>query len=148
MRLIKRLDVVFQFFDLLANPRYLWRVIPIAALVVGYIQSAHSSAYSVAFYGTAAQVIPVILLVLAVELRVFEPPHKWTKSDRPKSKTWEDERAELQAEEWKGPLWVPQLLVLVALIASEIVALVAVGTERPSGPVSARASSWEQSRPA
>jgi hypothetical protein len=118
------------------RPAYLWRQIPTAAFVLTIVIASGSSAFSIAFYSVSAEVIPVLVLVLAVELRVFATPDMVRRVQSAGLRRDPGELLELiEADEWRGSVWLGLIVVLMAMIAGEIIALVAVATQEPAGTI-------------
>jgi hypothetical protein len=123
------------------SPRHLWRQLPIFALFLTGLLGAKSTLYSIHFYEVAAQIIPVVLLVLAIEFRAFAIPLKSlttpgsVSSERTSSSEMERQLEQIVEEDWEGPVWVALLLILFALVCGELVSLIAVGTQDAGGHI-------------
>lgn len=108
--------------------RFIPRLIPVAALIAGgAVGVLTSQTYKVAFYEAAAQIIPVFLLTLSIELRFFEFSHlrvAW----KAFVKSIEHGASGQQVTEHalEVNVLVLFLLVLAALVAGEIVAVLAI----------------------
>lgn len=118
-------------------------VVTVAACVVGVVVGAASGAYEKAFYEATAQIIPVLLLVLAVEARFFrldlvpfkdlrhsfETEMKKALGDRPSLR--EAIRAALEIQTGESFTYVQQrmsmAIVLAALVAGEVISILILG---------------------
>ncbi len=106
------------------NPLRPVNLIPLAALVAGIVVGATASrAYPIRFFEAASQIIPVLLLALAIELRVFEFPRIGPLlRDALHSDSLLDDRI-LDLQRVLSD-WVPLLAVLGTLIVAEGWALI------------------------
>lgn len=112
------------------NPLRPANLIPLVALVAGIVVGATASeAYPIRFFEAASQIIPVLLLALAIELRVFEFPRigPLFRQVLHADGLLDDRLLELQRVLSD---WVPLLAVLGTLIVAEGWALILLG----SGP--------------
>ena len=115
------------------KPAYLWRQTPLLALLAAGAYAGKSAGYSLRFYEIAAQIIPVVLLVLAIELRAFSIPDRLLSVRRVES---EDEWIkQMEADEWQGPVWLGFLFTLAFLVGGEIISLTAVAAQESPGKV-------------
>jgi hypothetical protein len=119
-------------FGILGGPRAMTAVLVVMLVaLLGVVPSFAPERANGAFYGTAAQVIPVLLLVLALEVRLFRirwvPPlkrhaneswlsHQWRRFDRAPA---------------SFPTAVVLSVTLVVLVAGEIQAINAVASQNP-----------------
>jgi hypothetical protein len=130
-----------MYLKVTLSPRHLWRQLPIFALFLAGLLSAKSSLYSIHFYEVAAQIIPVVLLVLAIEFRAFAIPFenlrisRSTSTEKDSPEEMERQLQQIIEEDWEGPVWVALLLILFALISGELVSLIAVGTQDAGGHI-------------
>lgn len=114
------------------NPLRPANLIPLAALLAGTVVGATASrAYPIRFFEAASQIIPVLLLALAIELRAFEFPRlgplfrrALESGDMFGERTLELQRVLMD--------WVPLLAVLGTLIVAEGWALILL-SNGPSG---------------
>lgn len=113
------------------NPLRPANLIPLAALLVGFAVGANARAYPIRFFEAASQIIPVLLLALAIELRVFEFPRigALLREALDAESLLDDYLFELQRV---FSDWVPLLAVLGTLIVAEGWALILLGSG-PSG---------------
>jgi len=112
------------------NPLRPVNLIPLAALVGGIVVGATASnPYPIRFFEAASQIIPVLLLALAIELRVFEFPRIGPLFRRAlhADGLLDDRVLELQRVLSD---WVPLLAVLGTLIVAEGWALILLGSGR------------------
>ncbi len=113
--------------------RFIPRLLPVAALIVGGAVGALApQVYPVTFYETTAQIIPVFLLTLSIELRLFEFSHlkvAWKALVRSINDGASSKQITEQALEVN--VLVLFLVVLAALVAGEIVAVVAIARNHP-----------------
>lgn len=108
------------------NPLRPVNLIPLAALFAGIVVGASASRpYPIRFFEAASQIIPVLLLALAIELRVFEFPRigpllrEMVQEDG--LEHFDERMLELQRVISD---WVPLLAVLGTLIVAEGWALI------------------------
>lgn len=113
--------------------RFIPRLIPVVALIAGGAVGALAPhAYRVAFYEATAQIIPVFLLTLSIELRLFEFSRlkvAWKAfvtsiKDGASSKQITEQALEVN-------VLILFLVVLAALVAGEIVAVLAIARNHP-----------------
>jgi hypothetical protein len=120
--------------------RFIPRLIPVAALIAGgAVGVLTSQTYKVAFYEAAAQIIPVFLLTLSIELRFFEFSHlkvAWKALVKSIENGASGQQVTEQALEVN--VLVLFLVVLAALVAGEIVAVLAIARHH--------APSWKPSQ--
>lgn len=107
-----------------ANPLRSANLIPLAALIGGVIVGATAGrSYPIRFFEAASQIIPVLLLALAIELRVFEFPRigPLFREALDSDSLLDDRLLDLQRVLSD---WVPLLAVLGTLIVAEGWALI------------------------
>lgn len=116
------------------NLRGLAAQIPVGLFVAGVIVGSHSDArFPTRFYEISAQVIPVVLLVLAFELRVFQYQPRFMQSVLRQL----DSRMNEAVGAYRRYLaYVILLIVLAALIVGEMLALFCVAFEHSGGDAS------------
>jgi hypothetical protein len=113
------------------NPLRPANLIPLAALIAGIVVGTSAQAYPIRFFEAASQIIPVLLLALSIELRVFEFPRigPLFREVLDTDSLLDDRLFELQRV---FSDWVPLLAVLGTLIVAEGWALILLGSG-PSG---------------
>lgn len=120
--------------------RFIPRLVPVAALIAGVAVGVLTSrTYKVAFYEAAAQIIPVFLLTLSIELRFFEFSHlKVAWKDLMGSIEIGASGQQITEQALEVNVLVLFLVVLAALVAGEIVAVLAIARNH--------APSWQPSQ--
>lgn len=108
------------------NPLRPANLIPLAALIGGIVVGATADAYPIRFFEAASQIIPVLLLALSIEMRVFEFPRigPLFREALGADSLLDDRVLELQRVVSD---WVPLLAVLGTLIVAEGWALILLG---------------------
>jgi hypothetical protein len=113
--------------------RFIPRLIPVAALLIGgAVGALGSQTYQVAFYEAAAQIIPVFLLTLSIELRFFEFSYlKVARKNLVSSIENAAPGQRITEQALEVNVLVLFLVVLAALVAGEIVAVLAIARSHP-----------------
>jgi hypothetical protein len=100
----------------------IWRITPIAVLILVWLFTGWTG-FPARFYEIAAQVLPVLLLVLAIELRLFAYPSQYNYFRSPKG------NRELADPNRRSPAmhqfqrWYRLLPVLAAMVVGEFFAV-------------------------